>query len=209
MTRSTGVLAAVALMTFLLVPPAVSGQSQPQMGFFITSVGPGDGANLGGREGANQHCQNLASAAGAGNRTWHAYLSTVAAGGQPDIHARDQIGEGPWYNADGRIIAANVADLHGDVQRDRNNIRKPFAVDENGETAMHGAAYKHLPQVATLLADAGADIAVWNQKNSRGASPLDIAIGMHRGMNILSSPATADAIRDAMRAGGVEPDSAP
>ena len=83
------------------------------------------------------------------------------------------------------------------------------AVDENGETAMHGAAYKHLPQVATLLADAGADIAVWNQKNSRGASPLDIAIGMHRGMNILSSPATADAIRDAMRAGGVEPNSAP
>ena len=82
-------------------------------------------------------------------------------------------------------------------------------VDDNGETAMHGAAYKHLPQVATLLADAGADIAVWNRKNSRGASPLDIAIGMHRGMNILSSPATADAIRTAMRAGGVEPDSAP
>lgn len=133
MTRSTGVLAAVALMTFLLVPPAVSGQSQPQMGFFITSVGSGDGANLGGREGANQHCQSLAAAAGAGNRTWHAYLSTVAAGGQPDIHARDQIGQGPWYNANGQLIAANVADLHGDVQRDRNNMRKPFAVDQNGD----------------------------------------------------------------------------
>ncbi len=83
------------------------------------------------------------------------------------------------------------------------------AVDDKGETAMHGAAYKHLPQVATRLAEAGADIAVWNRKNDRGASPLDIAIGMHRGMNILSSPATADAIREAMRAAGVVPDPAP
>jgi ankyrin repeat protein len=83
------------------------------------------------------------------------------------------------------------------------------AVDDNGETAMHGAAYKHLPQVATFLTNAGADVTVWNRKNDLGASPLDIAIGMHRGMNILSSPATADAIRDAMRAGGVDPDSAP
>lgn len=83
------------------------------------------------------------------------------------------------------------------------------AVDDNGETAMHGAAYKHLPQVATFLTNAGADVTVWNRKNDLGAAPLDIAIGMHRGMNILSSPATADAIRDAMRAGGVDPDSAP
>ena len=83
------------------------------------------------------------------------------------------------------------------------------AVDDNGETAMHGAAYKHLPQVATFLTNAGADVTVWNRKNDLGASPLDIAIGMHRGMNILSSPATADAIRAAMRAGGVDPDSAP
>jgi ankyrin repeat protein len=83
------------------------------------------------------------------------------------------------------------------------------AVDDKGETAMHGAAYKHLPRVTTFLANAGADISVWNRQNDRGASPLDIAIGMHRGMNILSSPATADAIRDAMRAGGADPDSAP
>ncbi len=83
------------------------------------------------------------------------------------------------------------------------------AVDDKGETAMHGAAYKHLPRVVTLLAEAGADIAVWNQQNDRGASPLDIAIGMHRGMNILSSVETADAIRDAMRTAGVDPDTAP
>jgi len=80
------------------------------------------------------------------------------------------------------------------------------AVDNNAETAMHGAAYKHLPRVVTLLAEAGADITVWNNQNTRGATPLDIAVGMHRGMNILSSPATADAIKVIMRAAGVNPD---
>ena len=80
------------------------------------------------------------------------------------------------------------------------------AVDENGETAMHGAAYKHLPRVVTLLAEAGADIEVWNRANRRGATPLGIAVGMHRGMNLLSSAETADAVRDALRAAGVTPD---
>ena len=103
------------------------------MGFFITSVGLGDGANLGGLAGADRHCQTLAQAVGAGNRTWHAYLSTVAGGGQPQVNARDRIGDGPWYNASGTLIAMNVADLHGDVERDRNNIRKPTALNEKGE----------------------------------------------------------------------------
>ena len=79
------------------------------------------------------------------------------------------------------------------------------AVDDNGETAMHGAAYKHLPRVVTLLAEAGADVGVWNRENLRGATPLGIAVGMHRGMNLLSSPQTADAVRDALRAAGVAP----
>ena len=134
MRRSIDVFTAVVSITFLLVPSVVSGQNQQQpMGFFITSVGPGDGASLGGLEGADQHCQSLAAAVGAGNRAWHAYLSMVAGGGQLAVHARDRIGEGPWYNANGQIIAANVADLHGDLERDRNNIRKPTAVDENGD----------------------------------------------------------------------------
>lgn len=132
MKRLIEVLAAMALATFLLVPSAVSGQNQP-MGFFITSVGPGDGANLGGLQGADQHCQSLAVAVGAGNRTWRAYLSTVSGGGQLGVNARDRIGEGPWYNANGQVIAASVADLHGDFERDRNNIRKPTAVDERGD----------------------------------------------------------------------------
>ena len=80
------------------------------------------------------------------------------------------------------------------------------AVDNKGETAMHGAAYKHLPRVVTLLTDAGANVAVWNRPNDRGATPLGIAVGMHRGMNILSSPQTAEAVRDALRATGVDPD---
>jgi hypothetical protein len=102
------------------------------MGFFITSVGLGNGANLGGLAGADKHCQALAAAAGAGNRTWRAYLSTQAAGTQPPVNARDRIGTGPWFNAKGQMIAANVADLHGDIERDRNNIRKPTALTEKG-----------------------------------------------------------------------------
>lgn len=132
MRASIGALGALAVAAAVLFPGVLSAQSQQPMGFFITSVGPGDGANLGGLEGADRHCQTLAQAAGAGNRTWRAYLSTLPSGGQPGVHARDRIGEGPWYNANGQIIAANVADLHGDIQRDRNNIRKPTAVDENG-----------------------------------------------------------------------------
>jgi hypothetical protein len=77
-------------------------------------------------------CQNLAQAAGAGNHTWHAYLSTPPANGQPGVNARGRIGAGPWYNAKGVLIAANVADLHGDQARDRNNIQKANALDEKG-----------------------------------------------------------------------------
>jgi len=129
-----GVVAA-ATAVVLLAPQAASAQQQarPPLGFFITSVGVGDGANLGGLEGADRHCQTLASAVGAGDRVWRAYLSTMAGGGQLAVNARDRIGTGPWYNAAGQLIAANVADLHGDLERDRNNIRKPTALNERGE----------------------------------------------------------------------------
>jgi hypothetical protein len=106
-------------------------QQQP-MGFFITSAGPGDGANLGGLAGADAHCQRLAQAAGAGARTWRAYLSASAGGGQAPVSARDRIGNGPWYNAKGVLIAWNVSELHGDVQHDRNSINKEFALNEQG-----------------------------------------------------------------------------
>ena len=96
--------------------------------FFVTSAGPGRGADLGGLEGADQHCQRLAQAAGAGARTWRAYLSTQAAGGAAAVNARDRIGRGPWQNAKGVVIAKDVAELHG-----TNNLTKQTALDEKGE----------------------------------------------------------------------------
>lgn len=112
---------------------AAQDDQTPEMTFFVTSSGPGDGGNLGGLEGADAHCQRLAQAAGSG-RTWHAYLSQSADffTGAMDVHARDRIGSGPWHNAAGEIIAADVASLHGDRHRDTNNIKKSTALDENG-----------------------------------------------------------------------------
>jgi hypothetical protein len=109
------------------------GQPQQPMSFFITSVGKGDGANLGGLEGADAHCQTLAAAVGGGGLTWRAYLSTAAAGNTPAVNARDRIGNGPWYNSRGTLLAASVADLHGDIERDRNQINEEVALNEKGE----------------------------------------------------------------------------
>jgi len=123
----------------LIIAGSPRGQAQqPQapaqpMSFFITSVGPGNGGNLGGLAGADKHCQTLAAAAGAGNRTWRAYMSAAAAGGQPAVYARERIGNGPWYNVKGQLIARDLADLHGDIERDRNSIRKPTALNEKGQ----------------------------------------------------------------------------
>lgn len=102
-----------------------SDSSDSSMSFFITSSGPGNGADLGGLEGADQHCQVLAEAVGAGDKTWHAYLSTT----NPVIHARDRIGDGPWYNANGVLVAEDVDHLHSDD----NNLGKETSLDENGE----------------------------------------------------------------------------
>ncbi|TAN56124.1 MAG: hypothetical protein EPN19_01530 [Betaproteobacteria bacterium] len=100
------------------------------MTFFITSVGPGKGGDLGGLEGADRHCQSLASAVGAGARTWRAYLSTQGAAlNDPKVvHARDRIGNGPWHNVKGVLIARSVDDLHSAD----NNLTKETALDESG-----------------------------------------------------------------------------
>ncbi len=118
-------------------PPGQPAQPPPPMSFFVTSAGSGNGANLGGLAGADRICQTLASAAGRGDKTWHAYLSTSAANGQAAVNARDRIGSGPWYNAKGARIAQNLADLHGDTleqARRGNNINKTTALTEKGET---------------------------------------------------------------------------
>jgi len=121
--------------------PQAAGQQPaappPPMSFFVTSVGKGDGANLGGLTGADAHCQALATAVGAGGRTWHAYLSANASGSQPVVNARDRIGQGPWYNGRGAApIAKNVADLHGDTidaARLGNNLSRTTVFSEKGE----------------------------------------------------------------------------
>jgi len=102
---------------------------QSNMTFFVTSAGPaGKGAELGGLAGADQHCQQLAQAAGAGSRTWRAYLS-VSPGGAAAVNARDRIGQGPWRNSKGVVIAKSVDDLHGP----ENNLTKQTALTEKGE----------------------------------------------------------------------------
>jgi hypothetical protein len=107
------------------------------MGFFVTSAGSGNGGNLGGIEGADKQCQALAAKAGAGNREWRAYLSTSGPG---SVDARDRIGTGPWYNAKGQLIAANVAELHSD----KVNIGNDTALDEQGRPInMEGAPNRH------------------------------------------------------------------
>jgi hypothetical protein len=121
-----------SLATALLALGLSAGAQAQQgvMSFFVTSAGPGNGADLGGLEGADAHCQALAEAAGAGGRTWRAYLSASAAEGEAEVHARDRIGAGPWVNAKGDVIAEDVAGLHGDA----NNLTKETALTETGET---------------------------------------------------------------------------
>src|SRR5216684_2099514 len=124
-TLRLSILASAALMS--LGWAGVSQAQQNNMSFFITSAGSGKGGDLGGLAGADAHCQQLAAAAGAGNHTWHAYLSTQARPGQPAVNARDRIGSGPWYNAKGAMIAQDLAHLHGDtleMARFGNNITK-------------------------------------------------------------------------------------
>ena len=121
--KSLGIAAIVAVLPLAFSNVAQAQQSK--MTFFITSVGSGKGADLGGLAGADRHCQTLAAAAGAGNRTWHAYLSTSGANA---ANARDRIGKGPWQNAKGVTIAANLAELHGN-----NNLNQQTALNEKGE----------------------------------------------------------------------------
>ena len=110
------------LVAFILLAAASAQAQQKDMTFFITSAGPGHGADLGGLQGADRHCQTLAKAAGAGQREWRAYLST------DKVNARDRIGKGPWKNAKGEEIARSVDDLHAN-----SRINKQTGLDEKGQ----------------------------------------------------------------------------
>ncbi|WP_431478631.1 lectin [Massilia eburnea] len=136
----TSLLAGAALLASTFAGHALAQQQAPDpskpLGFFVTSEGVGKGADLGGLAGADAHCQKLASAAGAGSRTWHAYLSTQAADGKPAVNARDRIGKGPWFNARGVLVARDVAHLHGDsleAAQLGNNLSRNTVLTEKNE----------------------------------------------------------------------------
>jgi len=139
----------IALLASLALPLGLAASAQAQqadMSFFVTSAGSGKGADLGGLDGADRHCQSLAQAVGAGAKTWHAYLSTQGAGA---VNARDRIGAGPWKNARGVVIAKDVAELHG-----ANNLTKQTALTEKG-TVVNGRG--DTPNMHDILTGSQAD----------------------------------------------------
>jgi hypothetical protein len=138
LSRISALTVVIAALGTGFVPAALAQQSKSKdaskgskdMTFFVTSVGKGSGADLGGLEGADAHCNALAKAAGSKHDGWHAYLSTTKPGGDAGESARDRIGKGPWRNAKGVVVAKSVADLHSA----KNNITKQTALTEKGET---------------------------------------------------------------------------
>ena len=128
MATTTRIALSLGILGLLAVPGSAQQQEAQPMGFFITSVGIGNGGDLGGLEGADAHCQRLATAAGAGNRTWRAYLSTQETPDATAVNARDRIGSGPWANANGLVMATNVESLH----YDNSNFNWQYTLDENG-----------------------------------------------------------------------------
>lgn len=153
----------------------VASAQQANMSFFITSVGSGKGADIGGLAGADKHCQALASAVGAGGRTWHAYLSTMASGGVAAVNARDRIGRGPWLNAKGVQIARDVDELHG-----ANNLTKQTALNEKGEVVngrgdtpnMHDMLTGSMPNGTAFPAEPDMTCGNWTKSGTEGAAML-------------------------------------
>ena len=150
MSSSKHLAAASLCAAFAAVPLSALAQAAPAptisasqaaenarlFSFFVTSEGTGKGADLGGLAGADAHCQKLAGAVGAGDKTWRAYLSTQAVGGQPAVNARDRIGRGPWYNTRGVVVAKDLGHLHGDTleaARLGNNLTRATAFTEKNE----------------------------------------------------------------------------
>jgi hypothetical protein len=131
-----GLCASVVLFGSVAAQAQQPPPQAPEMTFFVTGVGPGKGADLGGLEGADRYCQTLAQTVGAGGKTWHAYLSTQAAGGGQAVNARDRIGHGPWQNFKKEVVAQNVEDLHSDS----NKLGMQTSLTERG-TIIPGVGY--------------------------------------------------------------------
>ncbi len=164
----------LSISSFLLYSCAAMQPETKPMTFFVTSAGSGKGADLGGLAGADRQCQALAQTVGAGDRTWRAYLSVSASGSQPSVNARDRIGNGPWHNAAGIIIARDVNELHG-----KNNLTKQTALNEKGEPIngrgdkpnMHDILTGSQPDGRAFLGNADMTCSNWTS-SSAGAAML-------------------------------------
>jgi hypothetical protein len=201
-------LAAVALTGLGLTAPAPA--QQASMSFFVTSAGKGNGADLGGLAGADAHCQALAATAGSTNTNWRAYLSTTEPGGTAGVNARDRIGNGPWQNAKGAVVAKNAQDLHSDS----NNVTKQTALTEKGEPVSGRGDAVNMHDILTgsdpqgLYSTAGGDTTCGNWTKSGEGSAI---VGHHdraglkdtRHMNSWnSSHGSRGCSQDALKASG-------
>lgn len=174
---STAVVMGLALAGILLTP-ALARAQQADMSFFVTSVGLGKGADLGGLAGADAHCAALAKAAGARKTGWHAYLSTTEPKGAAGVNARDRIGKGPWQNAKGVVIAGNVEDLHSAS----NQLTKQTALTEKGEVVSGRGDTVNMHDILTgsdpqgMFSTAGGDTTCGNWTRSGEGSAI---VGHH------------------------------
>lgn len=132
------------------VPPVTSSTEDTSMSFFITSVNPGKGGDLGGIKGADAYCAKLAESVGVNGKTWRAYLSSYFTDDAPYVDAIDRIGDGPWYNAKGVLIAKDIAELHG-----QNNLNKETALNEKGETVSGRGDDTNVHDILTGSTDGG------------------------------------------------------
>jgi len=179
-------IAAAIAAAVAAVPPAAQAQEKKPKGdmtFFVTSVGKGNGADYGGLEGADAYCNELAKTAGSKHANWHAYLSTVAPGGDAGVNARDRIGKGPWKNFNGVVVAKNVADLHSD----KNKINKQTALTEKGEPVSGRGDAVNMHDILTgsdpqgMYSTAGGDTTCGNWAKSGDGSAI---VGHHDRMGL-------------------------
>ncbi len=183
----------------LLLAAAPAQAQQANMTFFITSTPIGNGGNLGGLAGADNQCQTLAQAAGAGAKTWRAYLSTQAADGQPAVNARDRIGKGPWTNAKGAVVAKDVADLHG-----TNALTKQSALSEKGEVINGGGDKPNRHDVLTGSQPDGTAFAAGDDKTCRNwtsSTQGSAVVGHHDRVGLRDDDASKSGTRRTVRAG--------
>jgi hypothetical protein len=169
---------AVTALLSAVAATGVGAQQQPPMTFFITSVGKGNGADLGGLDGADAHCAALAKAAGSTITAWRAYLSTTAPAGDEGVNARDRIGKGPWHNAKGVLIAKSVADLHSDEVA----LSKQTALTEKGDVITGSGEQPNMHDILTgsdpdgRYSTAGGDTTCGNWAKSAEGSAI---VGHH------------------------------